>query len=206
MTSVGEKIAFLHVPKTGGVWAVEAMKAAGVELEQVGKHTQLKDLDRYPGRFRIAFVREPLSWCRSWWVHRQTQGDWIENSIPDNVALAVEPNFEAFLEGLIAKYPGYVSALFEQFTGPADDAIEFVGLHERLVDDLVAGLKLAGQEFDEGKLRSFPAKNVGPTDVSTDCSPALEELLRWTERRTYRRFYREYPLPGSRPTFPPPGR
>lgn len=207
MTSVGEKIAFLHVPKTGGVWAVEAMKAAGVELEPVGDHVRLMDLEeRFPGRFRIAFVREPLSWYRSWWLHRQTHRDWVKNAVPDNVALEVEPRFEAFIERVVAKHPGYVSAHFEQFIGPRDHAIEFVGRYERLADDLVTGLKLAGQEFNEDKLRSLPAKNVGVRDIPTDCSPELEELFRWTERRAYRRFYPEYPLPGSRPTFLPQGR
>ena len=31
------RFVFLHVPKTGGTWAIQAMQAAGIELEKVGE-------------------------------------------------------------------------------------------------------------------------------------------------------------------------
>jgi hypothetical protein len=66
MTAVGCRIIFLHVRKTGGNWPIRAMKAAGVELHNVAIHADLASASSYDGRYRIAFVREPLSWYRSW--------------------------------------------------------------------------------------------------------------------------------------------
>jgi hypothetical protein len=39
--------------------------------------------------------------------------------------------------------------------------VSFVGRYPYLVDDLAAALILAGQPFDEARLRAFPPRNVG---------------------------------------------
>jgi hypothetical protein len=193
MTSLGEKIVFLHVPKTGGTWAARAMEAAGVDLRDVGMHADLQDLSRFEGRYRIAFVREPLSWYRSWWVHRQTFGDWKDEPL-DKLG---RTGFDEFLQRAMDTIPGYVTSLFEQFTGPADRQIEFVGRYERLLDDLVQALRAAGVTFDEAKLRGFPPTNVSSREIPAECSTQTRERLKETERRAYQRFYPEHLLAGS---------
>jgi hypothetical protein len=187
VTVIGEKIAFLHVPKTGGTWATAALEAAGVELQEVGMHATLSDLPSSE-RFRIAFVREPLSWYRSYWLHRNTRGDWRGEPL-DVIA---DCSFEEFLQNVISRRPNYLGELFNAFVGQNGSEIEFVGRYERLVDDLVEALKKARVEFDETVLRSFPPTNVSSTELSADVSEEVKMLFMLTHWRVYERFYPEH--------------
>jgi hypothetical protein len=186
VTFVGREIVFLHVPKTGGTWAFHAMSAAGVTLREVGMHADLRAVGVHDSLFYIAFVREPLSWYRSWWTHRHTFQDWREDEPLDQIGRA---RFEDFLAEAITRHHGYVSDLFEQFTGHPGSEINFVGRYENLVDDLVQGLRAAGVAFDEERLRTFPPLNVSSTDLECRCAPTLVHRLKEAERRAYERFY-----------------
>jgi hypothetical protein len=167
---VNDRIALLHVPKTGGTWATHAIIEAGVrvtdpEVAAPDEHYAQKGhvrLDQIPDRerlFTIAFVRHPLDWWRSFWAHRMREG-WI---FPDHEidSRASSEDFDEFIEQVIENLPGFCGELFERFTGPPDAPASFIGRYERLVDDLVAALESAGQEFNEDALRAFPPRNVG---------------------------------------------
>jgi hypothetical protein len=175
---------FLHVPKTGGVWAVEAMKAAGIEFEPIGVygHHARYDVD-IGDRFAFGFVREPLSWHGSIWNFRRKEGfsgyldPWISLDFPD------------FLGQVIEHQPGHLSMYYTSFVGPPDDEIDFIGRYENLVDDLVEGLRLAGEDFDEQALRALPPLNVSSSQPH--CPPELRERMIRAELDAYRRFYPE---------------
>jgi hypothetical protein len=189
MTAIGKGFAFLHVPKTGGTWAIRAMEAAGVSVSDVGAHADLDTIRPYGDLFRFAFVREPLSWYRSFWSHRHTFHDWDEDGYLDQVGRAP---FEDFLNDAMARYPGYLVGLFELFTGPVGAEIEFVGRYESLVDDLVEALRRAGQSFDEDALRNYPAWNVSSHNLEMRCSAELANRLKEAEYPVYERFYPEH--------------
>jgi hypothetical protein len=167
---VNDRIALLHVPKTGGTWATHAIIEAGVrvtdpDVADPDEHYAQKGhvrLDQIPDRerlFTIAFVRHPLDWWRSFWAHRMREG-WI---FPDHEidSRASSEDFDEFVEQVIENLPGFCGELFERFTGPPAAPASFVGRYERLVDDLVTALEDAGQEFNEDALRAFPPRNVG---------------------------------------------
>jgi hypothetical protein len=186
MTSLSSRIVFLHVPKTGGTWAVHAMQAAGIELVTIGPHVDLHEVGNNNGRIRVAFVREPLSWYGSWWRHRHTFNDWRDDEPLDQIGRAP---FDTFLTDAMRMFPSFLSDFFERFTGPPDSAIEFVGRYERLADDLVDALALAGESFDERIIRALKPINVSSPEAYASCSQEIALRLKETEVRAYQRFY-----------------
>jgi len=203
MTTVAnDRIVFIHIPKTGGTWASEAMEEAGIVLEKVGTgpHPARRELD-IGDRFAFAFVREPVSWYRSVWMfHRRIpQSDW------PHLDEWIDLDFPDFLDRMAENNPGYLSTYYRLFVGPPDDEISFIGHHEQLADDLVTALHVAGQDFDEERLRSVPARNFENEEtlygsvlpppnrsaLSTDCPPDVKARLMESEREVYERFYSE---------------
>ena len=193
-TSGNERLVFIHVPKTGGGWVSEAMAAAGIHQERLGfAHHIGKDEIALGGRFIFGFVREPLSWYGSAWTFRRRL--WREKEADPQMEVpgAEFPDewfaldFPEFVEAVIDNRPGYLSWYYEHYLGAEDDPIDFIGRYENLADDLVNALRLAGQEFDEEALRSFPVINAsGPPPP---CPPEVEERLFDAERPAYERFY-----------------
>ena len=186
-TSVNDKIAFLHVPKTAGTWATVALAAAGVELRPVGMHAQLADLPTTEGLYRIGFVREPLNWYRSYWAHRHSKQDWRDEPL-DTIA---HYHFEGFVSRVMDYWPGYLNTLYSSFVGSEDEQIEFVGRYERLADDLVRALQLAGQDFDEEVLRGHPPANVSSKKPVSDLTDTTMQVFLEHHRALYERFYPE---------------
>ena len=155
---------FLHVPKTGGSWVRDALLAAGIPRDEYlvdgDQHADLSYCP-HPERFKFAFVRHPLSLYRSYWRYKMgTYGtsDWdVRNPFDVDCAATT---FDAFVRNVLAKYPGWCTQMFEDYTGPLHGQIEFVGRFERLADELVVALRLAGETFDETLLRQTPRTNV----------------------------------------------
>jgi Sulfotransferase family len=189
-----ERLLFIHVPKTGGTWATHALRGAGVEFEPVYKpigpdttrHHPTREEISVTGRFTFAFVREPLSWYGSLYNYRR-QKRFNDGSFPGERFLDSE--FPDFLAQMVKHHPGFVSTVYESFCGPPQDEIDFIGRYERLTDDLVRALQMAGQEFDEDALRAFPPLNQSmPTP---DCPDRIRLGLLHSERAVYERFYPE---------------
>jgi hypothetical protein len=190
VASGNDQLLFLHVQKTGGHWVYEAMRAAGVELRTEGaRHARLREV-RPNGRFTFAFVRDPLTWYGSWWQHcrvidpiHRVQA-FISEWEPDRF---INLPFEQYLEGCMNWWPGFVSGFYRRYTGPPEAPIDFVGHFERLADDLVRALQLAGQNFNEEVLRAFPRQNVG--GPLPPCRTEIRERLIEVERETYKLYY-----------------
>jgi hypothetical protein len=82
--------------------------------------------------------------------------------------------------------PAWCSRMFEDYVGPPDDEIDFVGRFESLADDLVRALRLAGEVFDERAIRETPPVNVSVG--LAPCSLELEAMVRKSEYRAISRF------------------
>jgi hypothetical protein len=190
MAYANERVVFIHVPKTGGTWAVEAMRRAGVELHPIGVHRAKWKLD-LQGRFTLGFVRQPLSWYASFWQHRRIHEDADGQDLDEWSHL----DFPDFLSAVVAEKPGYLTSLFNAFLGIPRQPVDFIGRFETLEDDLVRGLGQAGLDFDEDNLRSVePINQGGPAPA---CPPELERRLFDAERETYERFYGDAGAPGG---------
>ncbi len=192
------RMRFLHVPKTGGSWATAAMHSAGVPAVRPAElpfHADLSESRDYADRFTFAFVRHPLDFWRSYWAYRMRDG-WDQASHVD--APAASPDFDEFINRVIASVPGEAGALYERFAGPTAGEIDFVGRYEHLADDLSAALRLAGEVFDERALRATPRVNASDyTQLSALYKRDTAERLAECERVAIERFYPWDPIPAT---------
>jgi hypothetical protein len=192
----------LHNPKCGGTWVWRALEAAGVEVTVFGDtpvpnpknyHLDLAGTNEYADRFTIAFIRHPLDWWRSMWGYRMRTG-WDLNRRVDSVTHSED--FNTFIEHVVERLPGHLSPEFARYIGPPSRPIEFIGRFEMLVDDLVRGLREAGENFDEQVLRLHPPDNVNdyarfPAVYRRNVAARLAE----SERAVIDRFYFDEPIP-----------
>jgi hypothetical protein len=200
---------FIHVPKTGGTWVVDAIKAAGIESEsKFNKHATWYEIWCNPRQDNFdptsipvfAFVRHPFEWLRSYWRFREGariasghgpvekwQPHYAAHHINQQVDYCAHWEFEVFLERVLERCPGYVSRMFDAYVGSRDFEISFIGTQENLCEDLVRALRLHGEVFDEAALRATPHSNVssGP-DVT--CSPRLYQRVCDAEKVAMERF------------------
>lgn len=195
-TLINRRLRFLHVPKTGGTWATEAMFAAGVIADRppsVPFHGGLADTSGFGDRFTFAFIRHPLEFWLSYWGFRMRTGWDLENGIDSTAASA---DFGEFIDALVRHHPGAASAVYEQSVGRAGEEIDFVGRHERLADDLCVALGLAGEVFDEQRLRSHPPANRADLVRYPACyTRETAERLAAAESAAIERFYAHDPIP-----------
>ena len=97
---------------------------------------------------------------------------------------------------MIERVPGDATALYEAFLGRRGDEIDFIGHHERLADDLVAALRLAGERFDEQALQGHPPVNVSDyARLPARYGRRAAERLVECERAAIERFYPGDPVP-----------
>lgn len=180
---------FLHVPKTGGSWVKKAVFAAGIPAREHAidgyTHLGLADCPE-PGKFRFAFVRNPLALYRSYWQFKMTTG-WDPHNELDLRCRA--DDFETFVRAVLAAYPGIYARTLVEFVGPPEAPIEFVGRYECLVEDLVKALTLAGESFDAGAIRTLPPYNVSDKQKAPASYTAeLEAAVRQAEAAVFERF------------------
>jgi SAM-dependent methyltransferase len=104
------------------------------------------------GLFSFTFVRHPLTWLRSYWLH-ETENGWTDN---DFASCVRSDSFAGFLERCVAAYPN--GAATENFR-PFLDGCGFIGRVERLRSDLGAALIAAQESFDTGELNAITRTN-----------------------------------------------
>lgn len=205
MAFVLPKSVFVHIPKTGGQWVVEALKNAGLTVDPLGVVHTTPDEINHEQAFRerrsvFAMVRHPLSWYQSMWAHR-TDEEWEDIDDTDwftdrwvkvwaeFTKFSRADEFGEYVRRCCARFPdGFVSMLYDAYT----DECTFVGKQEQLVDDLIRALALAGEQFDTERIRTTTPRNVRgcqPRRLSRSAyTPELMELVMSTEARAIERF------------------
>lgn len=167
-----DKSVFYHVAKTGGIWVKEAIRSSGLRYgrcrdRRVNHPFGLKREHSTPwvvmdefkeGRFSFCFVRHPIGWLKSFWCYRVKTGHLDMRFPLDRIW---DDTFEPFVQNVLEKYPdGFVTQLYQFYVGPNADGVDFVGRQESLADDLVEALTLAGETFDESRLRATRWRNA----------------------------------------------
>jgi hypothetical protein len=189
-TVQNDRLAFIHVPKTGGSWVTEAMRVAGVECRPAKnrfggeRFGHLNYLEVPADRFRFGFVRKPAEWYLSFWCHRHTYQDWQPEGTMELDDLARGP-FPQFIERVTTELPGYLERLYEHYLGPRGE-IEFVGRYENLREDLIHALSRAG-DYDLDAVRQLEPVNTSRR--LAELTPELSELVLEAERGVTERFY-----------------
>ncbi|HTU79973.1 MAG TPA: sulfotransferase family 2 domain-containing protein [Solirubrobacteraceae bacterium] len=174
----------------------EAIFAAGIVASRppcLPFHGGLGESLRFSDRFTFAFVRHPFEFWLSYWGYRMRTGWDPDNRID---AAAASEDFEEFVDILVARAPGAASTMYESYVGPPGEEIDFIGRHERLADDLCLALRLAGEEFDQERLRDHPPVNCADFDrYPARYTRSTAERLLKAESASIERFYAHEPLP-----------
>lgn len=194
---------FIHIPKTGGMWVRAALQKTGLPLKEARhrhhnsgvppvpcccRHSRLRDVapeDRC-GRIAFAFVRHPLSLYQSWWAFKM-KGGWNEHF--DFERRCKSDTFPGFVEKVLTHFPGWAGTLFGTLV---KDGVNLIGRQERLMEDLMNFLILAGEQFDPDALHSTPPQNVAGLCEDWNgraCyTPDLQSAVLESERDTLRWF------------------
>ena len=200
-----KKWVLYHVPKTGGIYAKEAIMRTGLRYgrcrdKSVG-HKELRNefkLERehsipaamWPeevkGLFSFCFVRHPVTWYKSIWSFRAMHQ-------VRNMKFPVDrhwvPDYEEFVVSMLDAYPrGFVTKLFQYYVGESGDRLDFVGRQENLTNDLVTALTLAGETFDEQLLRGTKKYNVSKKSavaLSEETQDRVLEVEKWVVDNFY---------------------
>jgi Tfp pilus assembly protein PilF len=178
----------LLVPKTGSTWIRQKVKELGLPVEEVGdpamrEHDFLTAFDRSAYGFVGAFVRDPIDWYRSYWSYRMERG-WRPQYPLDRHCR--NDDFESFVRCAVTTLPGALGNIYTSYVGEPGADVDFVGRQERLAEDFMRFLRLAGEEFDESIL--LDERRVNATDVRPSYTEELKELVTVSEWDTMERF------------------
>lgn len=150
------------------------------------------------GRFLYTFVRHPIAWYKSFWCFRikARDGAGYATIKPGRFVLDRywSPKWDEFVDNVLEGYPdGFVNKLYRAYVGDNCEKVNFIGKQENLANDLVKALTLAGEDFDEKKLRATKRVNVaaGLKKYGKLCklSKKLEKKILDKERWVIERFY-----------------
>jgi hypothetical protein len=188
-----DKMAYIHVPKTGGTWAMQALEAVGIHYKVNGygaaSHVHWDGMPERP--FRFGFVRYPATWYLSYWSYVRSTDQPVSDNPLDRAVLECE-EFSSFVDVACTRLRGFLSDMYNVFLGPPD-AIEFIGRYENLQEDLIKALQLSGECEDWEDADFDPIRNLAPVNVSaktsTAITPELAAMIIDAEKEAAERFY-----------------
>ena len=176
---------FIHIPKTGGMWVIDAITATGTPVHFGYQHMPPEEiLPVVPDRFSFTFVRHPVDWWRSWWSHAARMGAWPSTTEPFERICYRQPEdtYEAFMTKVLNDCPGEYSRIVQWYTA----GVQHIGRTERLEADLWEFLDEAGEPpLPDG----LSPVNVGAYDErAASTGPIDREIVR-TEYQMISMFY-----------------
>jgi hypothetical protein len=135
-----EKSVVYHPGRTGGHWVKAVLRRAGlVRWESARLHDSPEDLRHWPeGASRpwsIAFVRHPLSWVRSLWLH-ETHLGWTNDLLRPDDEFATFPEY---LDYLIEAFPGGAVKRYFAFYRQRQPDRQVRGTASRIVTGIARG-------------------------------------------------------------------
>tara|TARA_R110000868_G_scaffold150227_2_gene373234 strand:- start:8105 stop:8749 length:645 start_codon:yes stop_codon:yes gene_type:complete len=203
MAIASDKLVFLHIPKTGGMWVSYAMKRA-FDTSMVGhQHShfpqllQLYDEKWYKQRFIFTMVRHPITWYQSRWAFRVKHGWRIGH--PLDFACATN-DFHSFVEAALDFKPdGWLTWEYGQYIDNVPGGIDYVAKLENGVDEIMRVLDIAGVEYDPKIIKSVPRVNDSdmgghPSKYWAKYTPELFDRVMAVENRVIAKYYSDYEI------------
>lgn len=164
---------FFHIGRTGGYWVRDVLADLNLVEGEIGSFhatpRQVRGEEAVRSRtFRFCFVRHPLSWLRSAWVHEEYNG-WRDSAFPKDVHADC---FADFIEGLVQLFPeGPVSNFFNDYI----ECCDFVGRQEAVREDLCVALFRAKERFNVSSIIDCP--NVNESKITKLSGIAVAPLF-----------------------------
>ena len=202
MALITDKFVFIHVPKTGGSYCREVIKACCIEAketcddlndegnpteEHMGTHATLTMYPELAMRRKfVGFVRHPISWYKSRWAWGVLTK--FEDKIPHNSAAMTHwmadvwsQEFTEFIDNVIARGRPRALETFSSKLMVFDKWIDDIGRYEELVTELYRMTKCHAGHI--GPQREG-ARKMNPTYGGGQ----IKEIC-YLEKKVLRRFY-----------------
>ena len=205
MAIISDKFVFLHIPKTGGVWATHAMRQV-VPIEMLGdQHNHFPSLlvnstlteEWFREKFIFTMVRHPISWYQSRWAFRVKHGWRMEHPLDYHCA---SNDFHQFVENALEFKPdGWVSWLYNTFIESVPGGIDYVCKLESGVDDLHTALLRSGVQHEKSTLSNLKRVNDSdmggfPSKYWAKYTQELYDRVIDVESHCINRYYSDYKL------------
>ena len=148
---------FIHIPKTGGIWAKECLERyAEIASNHDWKGAHLTpDID---DKGVFLFVRKPCDWLGSLFSHRKHKS-WNWDDRNELELRCKSDNFDEFIDN-VCRNEGVVEEYFNQYIRKYEINNDLqIGRHENLCNDLIKILYYFNERFDKkGMKRMAPKK------------------------------------------------
>lgn len=199
MALATDKLLFLHIPKTGGVWLAFVLRRLGLQPAMIGHQhihfpqlLRLHDEDWFKQRHIFTMIRHPLTWYQSRWAFRIKHGWRLGHPLDYNCA---SNDFRVFVDNLLQYKPnGWLTWLYSQYIDRTPGRINSIVRLENCVDDAIETLRMAGVEFDEDVVRNTPRANDSDMDGFSSkhwamYTPELAQRVLSVENKIINRYY-----------------
>lgn len=165
---------FFHIGRTGGYSVRDFLVDSKLYNGEVGTFhcspEEIKaELLHVEQKNYFCFIRHPLTWLRSYWIHETVNGfnDPVVSDLDSK-------SFSDFCAAFIDKFPqGFTSHFFEGFTSNCN----YVGKTEFLHEDLIKALTYAGEKFYPDKLYVPENNKSSSQDCIYEFSKASTKIL-----------------------------
>lgn len=152
--------AFLHIPKTGGMWVQAVLEKAGIFGRQIGHEHGCDHREKWA----FTVVRDPAQWWLSLWKYRTDTG-WPMLSgdhplAPINNIKETDPAI--WLIRAVHDLPGFCGQLYQQYVDNADYVLQ--------TEQLPTQLGLLAKQVGWPNLDLLtPRENVGQAKIDLSC-------------------------------------
>lgn len=203
MAIISDKFVFLHIPKTGGVWATHAVRqVAKIEMlgDQHNHFPALLDLRPeawFKKKFIFTMIRHPISWYQSRWAFRIKHGWRMEHPLDYHCA---SNDFHQFVDNVLSFKPdGWVSWIYNTFIESVPGGIDYVARLENGADDLHTALLKSGVEHQKEQLSRLSRANDSdmggyPSKHWAKYTDELFDRVMDVESHCINRYYPDYEL------------
>ena len=149
-----DKIVYLHIPKTGGIWVKHMLNSLNLNPIEIGQQHEhfpgiYKHFDKsfYQKRLVFTMVRHPLYWYQSRWAFRVKNGWHINHPLDWECA---SNDFHKFVDNMLNRFPnGWCNWEFDRYINGDSGMVKYVGRTENIVDDFIEVMDMAGYDVDK---------------------------------------------------------
>lgn len=213
MALASKNFVFLHIPKTGGMWASSVLRRTTNTFMVGHQHSHFPQLlEHYPeewyrDRFIFTIIRHPITWYQSVWAFRMKSGWKMNHPLDANCA---SNDFRTFVSNVLEYKPdGWVTWLYEQYIQYVPDGIDFIAKIENGARDIKTAISMSGLKYDEEMIDNLQRVN----DSDLDSKPSkywakyttkLFDRVVAVESRVISRYYSDYVIDPSDHVGPRP--